>query len=296
MLCPRRRPAHAVERRSATEVRGATLARVSVRAAVLGGVRSAYLHAASVRPVRRRLAPHLDGLDRPFLYTPRGAGIEHTLSLARVRDRRVLVLGVGNGGELGDWLRLAPRHLVGTDLQPASTWSTTDPPGVSFLCADGASLALADRSVDVVTSRSVLEHVLDLGGFLDEAARVLSRDGIFHAVFGPLWHTFGGSHVTELGYDHLLLDGDAILAKARDVGHGWEHWLELDLFNRLRLDDYLAAIEHRFVVERLVIADSREGRRFRAEHPDQWKRLLAAHAERDLLVRLVSVVARRRSP
>jgi hypothetical protein len=114
-------------------------------------------------------------------------------------------------------------------------------------------------------------------------------------VFGPLWHTFGGSHVSELGYDHLLLDREAILAKARDVGHGWEHWLELDLFNRLRLDDYLAAIERRFVVERLVISDSREGRRFRAEHPDEWKRLLATHEERDLLVRLVSVVSRRRS-
>ena len=267
---------------------------MSVGAALLQGARSAYLRTASLPPVRRRLAPHLDGLDRPFRYTLRGAGIEHILPLAEVSGRTVLVLGVGRADEPADWARLAARHVVGTDLQPSGTWSA-DAPRVSFLCTDGAHLALSADSVGVVTSRSVLEHVLDLDGFLDESARVLTRDGIFHAVFGPLWHTFGGSHVAALGYDHLLLDGEAVLAKARAVGHGWEHWLELDLFNRLRLDDYLAAIERRFIVERLVIADSREGRRFRAEHPDEWKRLRTAHAERDLLVRLVSVAARPRS-
>lgn len=257
------------------------------------GARWAYLHAVSLAPVRRALAPHLDSLERQFLYTLRGAGIEHTLPARRVAGRRVLILGVGHGSELAEWVRLSPRHLVATDLQPSATWSEA-PHGSTFLCSDGARLGLSNRSVDIVTSRSVLEHVLDLGGLLDEVARVLTQEGIFHAVFGPLWHTFGGCHVTELGYDHLLLDREVVLAKARAVGNGWEHWLELDLFNRLRLDSYLDEIEQRFIIDRLVIADSREGRRFRAVHPDRWKQLVDAYAERDLLVRLVSVVARRR--
>lgn len=123
---------------------------------------------------------------------------------------------------------------------------------------------------------------------------MLRPGGVFYALFGPLWFTYGGPHISALAYDHLLLPESDFEARAAELGDGWELWLQLGLFNRLALDDYLAEFSKIFVIDRLVISDSIEGRRFRKQHPEVWRTLLESRTEKDLLVRLVSVVARPR--
>jgi hypothetical protein len=113
-----------------------------------------------------------------------------------------------------------------------------------------------------------------------------------YSLFGPLWFTFGGPHVGDLGYEHLLLPYDEFLDRVRQVGDAWQiRWAEDHCYNRLTLDGYVREFEKYFVIRRLAIAGSPDGVRFRAEHPVQWAQLVREFGEPALLTRLASVVA-----
>ena len=269
-------------------------------------VAPAYRWMCSTPAVRRRMAPWLDAPVHDFSPSGRGLGPDSGLRRlereGRLDGARVLVLGVGRGPEVESyWLDRGASHVIGADLfKYPEDWnglrSLADARGLQadFGLMDGAHLGLRDASVDVVFSQSVLEHVLDLDGFLAESARVLDDDGRFYAYFGPLWTTFGGPHVGALGYDHLLLDDASYLEAAREIGDGWEHWLEEGLFNRLTFDQYVELLERHFVIERLGVVASREGAAFKDRDPQTWERLLRDHDEKDLMINLVSVIARPR--
>ncbi len=254
--------------------------------------------------VRRRIAPWLSA-DNVDDFSPNGRGLGPISALDRL-DRKhglmgatVLVVGVGRGPEVERyWLDRSIGHVIGIDLSAyPDDWNelrsvgSVSNIGMGFGLMDGAHLALQDSTVDIVFSQSVLEHMLDLDGFLAEAARVLKPGGRFVAYFGPLWSTYGGPHVGALAYDHLLLDDQTYLDAARNVGGGWEHWLEAGLFNKLLFDDYLDAFERHFSIDRLGVVASREGEAFRHKDPHTWSRLLHNHDEKDLLINLVSVIA-----
>lgn len=267
----------------------------------------AYRWVCSQRAVRQRIAPWLDdvALD-DFSLTGAGLGPDDGLRRlergGHLEGATVLVLGCGKGPEIGDyWLDRGAYHVVGVDLfaypeewSEVATRATDEGLKASFALSDGSNLGVADTSVDLVFSQSVLEHVVDLDSFLSECNRVLTDSGRFFAYFGPLWTTYGGPHVGQLGYDHLLTDDDSYLEAARRVGDGWEHWLEAGLFNRLRFDEYIDHIERHFEIERLGVVASRKGLGFRQNHPNEWNRLRRSHSERDLLTNLVSVIGKPR--
>jgi SAM-dependent methyltransferase len=267
----------------------------------------AYRWVCSKDAVRRRMAPWLaDVAVDDFSPTGRGLGPDDGLDRLQrdghLRDATVVILGVGRGPEVErSWLDRGAAHVVGADLFAyPDDWAVVSESarqrGVAadFSLMDGSMLGLRDACVDVVFSQSVLEHVLDLDGFLAESARVLSDNGRFYAYFGPLWTTYGGPHVGALAYDHLLVDDEEYLDAARQVGDGWEHWLEAGLFNRLTFDQYLEALEAHFVIDRLGVVASRDGAAFRYQHPHVWAQLLERYDEKDLLINLVSVIARPR--
>ncbi|MCP3934111.1 MAG: class I SAM-dependent methyltransferase [Actinomycetia bacterium] len=212
-------------------------------------------------------------------------------------------MGVGRGPEVGSyWLDRGASHVVGVDLFAyPNDWSVLRTEAAvrgtnaDFALTDGSRLAVRDASVDLVFSQSVLEHVLDLDSFLAESARVLGENGRFYAYFGPLWRSYGGPHVGALAYDHLLVGDDAYLEAARQVGGGWEHWLEEGLFNRLRFDDYIDKLSQHFEIERLGVVASTAGQEYRARDPHTWGRLKRDNDERDLLTNLVSVIAKPRA-
>lgn len=58
--------------------------------------------------------------------------------------------------------------------------------------ADATRLPLADRSFDIVTINSLLEHVPDWRGALSEGARVLAPGGALVLHTTNRWHPFQG--------------------------------------------------------------------------------------------------------
>ena len=268
-------------------------------------VAPAYRWVCSRRLVRRKLAPWLSGFDIDD-FSPDGRGLGPDYGIRRIarggilEGATVLVLGVGRGAEIESyWLNQGAAQVIGADLScHQEDWSAlscaaaADGTPVNFALMDGGAVGLRDNSVDVVFSQSVLEHVLDVDAFLAESTRVLADDGWFYAYFGPLWSTYGGSHVSALEYDHLLMEPGDYLAAAREVGDGWEHWLEAGLFNHLRFADYLELLDKHLHIERVGVVASKQGGAFRQRDPDTWARLLRDHDEQDLLVNLVSVIGR----
>lgn len=283
------------------------VAQVPPRERIARLVGPAYRTLNSLPPVRNRRAPWLKGRREIDAFSPDGKGLGPDVALAEAHRRSpftggtAVLFGAGAGTEVDLLARHGVGHVVGIDLEAhPSKW-----PGkraelarqgidATFSLMDGTALALVDGSVDVFFSQSVLEHVVDLETMLGEARRVLAPSGRFVAWFGPIWTTFGGPHMAELAYDHLLVDEDELLARARQIGSGWEYWLELGLFNKLRYDDYLDLMREHFELEWVGVAGSSEGAAYRDAHPDTWEQLLQDHAELDLLTRLVGVVARPR--
>ena len=91
---------------------------------------------------------------------------------------RILDLGCGEGGFTAA-LREHGAHPLGVDVaaepirRARRHW-----PGVDFRCvALEAPLALDDGSFDVVWAGEVIEHVVDVQGFLSEVRRVLPSGG-----------------------------------------------------------------------------------------------------------------------
>ncbi len=123
--------------------------------------------------------------------------------------RSVLVAGCGTGRDVESWVKSRPRRVVGLDwFRYDSAWTMWRErfahvaPGVDveFGQADLACLdALPPSSFDVVGSDAVFEHLKDLPRTLAQFRRALKPGGILYATFGPLWHAWGGDHVS--GYD-----------------------------------------------------------------------------------------------
>jgi SAM-dependent methyltransferase len=106
---------------------------------------------------------------------------------------------------------------------------------------DGQHLPFADGSFDAVVSNAVLEHVADLGSFVDECARVLKPEGALDMV----WHNF-----YSLSGRHM---GDE-LAHSDPWGHLFGGPAGADL-NRKLPDEFRAAVAERFEVVRVIGVD-----------------------------------------
>jgi len=113
------------------------------------------------------------------------------LDVVRLEPEIILDVGTGTGQAInGLRKRFKKAHVVAMDLsenmllQSAKHGSFFSKP--SLLCADVASLPLADNSVDLVFSSLSLQWCNDLGGAMAEVLRVLKPGGLFvFTSFGP---------------------------------------------------------------------------------------------------------------
>lgn len=108
--------------------------------------------------------------------------------LGDVRGRRVLELGAGLG-EASVWFATQGAQVVATDLSGAMLdlarrVAAVHNTRIDTAQMDGAVLALADSSVDIVYGANVLHHV-DTARCLDEVRRVLKPGGVA-AFWDPL--------------------------------------------------------------------------------------------------------------
>jgi SAM-dependent methyltransferase len=91
-----------------------------------------------------------------------------------------VVLDLGSGPGSFDYRRRRDWTLLATDILPLRP-SEPPVPWARWFRADASRLPLADACADAVVAHYLLEHVTDLGGTMDEIARVLRPGGCVFA-------------------------------------------------------------------------------------------------------------------
>lgn len=118
----------------------------------------------------------------------------------------LLEFGIGKWG-FGQFYKQKFDTVYGLDVEDYSSQH----PGINFLLYDGVSpIPLEDKSLDIIVSHSVLEHVQDLDYSLSEMNRILKVNGILYLTVSPLYYSSYGSH--------LNIDGKRV--------ENWEHLQE----------------------------------------------------------------------
>ncbi|MCC6976203.1 MAG: class I SAM-dependent methyltransferase [Anaerolineae bacterium] len=245
---------------------------------------------------RRRLHPDLILLERGMPMIARRRWADRA---RRVRDSHLLIQGTGNGWDAAHWAQLLPAQISAVDLFPFESWAEISRwikeqwgIRVEFQAAPLDALSfLPDASVDLAASDAVFEHVRDLGAALRETWRILKPGGLIYAAYGPLWYAPGGDHFSGAGglahsYNHLLLDPPEYQAYFERFRHtqpdfqSGGRYVELDLFSRLRTEEYLALYQDcGFKPEGLIVELSERALDFRAQHPALFARLQERHPQ-----------------
>lgn len=124
---------------------------------------------------------------------------------------RILDLGAGTGHQSA-LLASMGYSVTAMDLSSSAYVEQRVYPVLDY---DGQAIPLQDRTVDVVFTSNVLEHVKSLDGLLSEIARVLAPDGLaIHILPTTAWRCW-----TTLTYYPWLIKRVAIRA-ASSVGEG----------------------------------------------------------------------------
>jgi SAM-dependent methyltransferase len=121
--------------------------------------------------------------------------------------------------------------------------------GIEYLFSDGRVIPLPDRSLDVIVSHSVLEHVEDIDTALGEMNRTLKTGGYAYLTVSPLYYSESGGHNTMVDgqpqrvRDWRHLDPDSAVYMGQDsVPYRLppEQWSAL--LNKLTVSQFLAAV------------------------------------------------------
>jgi SAM-dependent methyltransferase len=121
-------------------------------------------------------------------------------------EARLLELGCGPGGLWKENLDRVPEgwSVTLTDASPGMLREAERDLGADrrfrFCVADARELPFEDGSFDAVIANHVLHHVPERSRAISEAARVLSRGGIFYAA------TSGRCHLREMNWMLRVLD------------------------------------------------------------------------------------------
>lgn len=219
----------------------------------------------------------------------------------KIRDAVILVQGTGTGWDVLSWARLRPRRIIAVDLYKfLDSWTEIAAfckaklgVPVEFAHAPIETLDfVADGSIDLCGSDSVLEHCKDVGAVLRESHRVLKPGGTFYAGYGPLWFSAGGDHFSGRGglanvFNHVLLETEDYrryfqqhLRVIEDYQAGGRY-VDLDLFSKLTTAEYLKQYSKEgFLVDGLILELSPDALAFRAAFPDDYRKLERKYQDR----------------
>jgi ubiquinone/menaquinone biosynthesis C-methylase UbiE len=116
------------------------------------------------------------------------AVLEHFLGRSDLEGLVALDVGSSTGFTCAA-LHEAGAKVIGVDIdQPGLSSARERFAGdITFLCADGSRLPLADASVDLVVLSHIYEHVVDPAAVMSEIVRVLRPEGVAYLAFGNKW-------------------------------------------------------------------------------------------------------------
>jgi len=181
-----------------------------------------------------------------------------------IKDSVVLIIGIGTGRDLESWLKYEPKKIIAIDYfnykrawdmrteQYKNKYSTE----VEFIQTDILNMQMIkDRSVDIIGSDAVFEHINKFDDAITELYRVLKKDGVLYATFGPLYYSWGGDHISGKdrlidGYNHIKLpkvEYEAYLDGFGNFEHSEEDgrtWITSNLFSYLKPKEYIEKIEN----------------------------------------------------
>ncbi len=210
-----------------------------------------------------------------------------------IRDASVLVPGVGYGRNLFQLAAFKPKKIVAFDPYGyPEEWElvrkrAAEDFRVPVSIYRGEFDALPDRyaaGFDFIISDAVLEHVNDLGGFLDHSSRFLKTRGIFYAGFGPIWFGPGGDHIDwgrEGLFDHLLLPPEEYGKRVEDRRNRTERdscqgvfMAGKSMYSYLKAGDYFRTFREKGFKKLLAFAKiSTRAIRFFRENPSAGRSL-----------------------
>jgi ubiquinone/menaquinone biosynthesis C-methylase UbiE len=143
------------------------------------------------------------------------AHFEHTYTVAQERaaafarhvdfsGKRLLDIGCGFGAKGIFYAKETPvSEVVGLDLNPRrieqakryAAKSNVEPSRIHFETGDGSRLPFDDDSFDLILSEDMIEHVVDVPGFLAECRRILRTGGAVLMRGGPFYFSPWGAHL-----------------------------------------------------------------------------------------------------
>lgn len=128
---------------------------------------------------KRQTGRHVAGDDDPYYRYKRAKFLRRFLPALDVRGRTVLELGCGPGGNLREVAARGPAALIGLDISaPMLALAGETLAGISVPLelkkTDGRQLPVAERTVDLAFTVTVLQHNVD-PGMLSQAVAELCR-------------------------------------------------------------------------------------------------------------------------
>ena len=182
-------------------------------------------------------------------------------NLPDVRKKIVLDFGSGNGYLALDLARSGAKRVIGIEIDSGMVEFSNNNLQVNFpQFIDQVEYRvsnlteISDSSIDIIVSKDVLEHVIDLDRAFENLYRILKPGGRFYIGFGPLYYSPFGFHRRLRGFFkiqkidplwlHVLLPEPLILGWwNKTKGQNVHSIYDLGL-NKVQFGGYMRAIKN----------------------------------------------------
>tara|TARA_Y100001958_G_scaffold132931_1_gene102801 strand:+ start:828 stop:1793 length:966 start_codon:yes stop_codon:yes gene_type:complete len=183
-------------------------------------------------------------------------------SIKNIKGSKILNLGCGNGIDIISWVRFKPSYIKAIDLMNYSkSWNKVKKylkkknikTTVSFQQKNIININQKDK-YDFIVSDAVFEHLNQFDKCMRICSKLLKKNGVIYASYGPLWYNYGGDHFSGRdkymnGFNHIILDKKKYLnyfnknfrsIKNEIKFHGSGGLFVIrNLFSKLRGQDYM---------------------------------------------------------
>mgnify|MGYP006420646543 CR=1 FL=1 len=223
--------------------------------------------------------------------------------ISPIKGKTILILGCGTSRDVESWLKYKPKKIIGVDYfnydrawkARISQFKDKYNTEIEFFQSDINKLHdIQDEAIDIIGSDAVFEHLREFKISLKEMHRVLKKDSVLYATFGPLWCSWGGDHLSgskglEHGYNHIAMEKedynnfiDTFGEFTHDEGDG-RTWIYNDLFSYLKPKEYLDELTQMGFKASYssAIIDPR-ALSFKNKYPQEYEKLIKKYKFSDL--------------